>query len=69
MGKMTINDLCSTTQKTEDWATWTLLKPVMHLCAPEESVVTAPLATLGVLLLFQTRWYVMIEEETGNMKQ
>ena len=37
MGKMTINDLWSTTQKTKDLVTRTLLKPVMRLCAPEES--------------------------------
>jgi hypothetical protein len=56
MGKMTINDLWSTTQKTKDLVTRTLLKPVMRLCTPEESVVIAPLATPVVVLLFQTRW-------------
>ena len=69
MGKMTINDLWSTTQKTKDLVTRTLLKPVMHLCAPEESVGTTPLATPVVVLLFQAWWYVMIEEKTGAMKQ
>ena len=69
MGKMTINDLWSTTQKTKDLVTRTLLKPVMRLCAPEEFVVITPLATPVVVLLVQTRWYVMIEEKTGAMKQ
>ena len=69
MGKMTINDLWSTTQKTKDLVTRTLLKPVMRLCAPEEFVVITPLATPVVVLLVQTKWYVMIEEKTGAMKQ
>jgi hypothetical protein len=69
MGKMTINDLWSTTQKTKDLVTRTLLKPVMRLCASEESVVITPLATPVVVLLVQTRWYVMIEEKTEAMKQ
>ena len=46
--KKTNNDIQNTTQKTKDRAT---LKTGVNSCAPEGSTISAPLATVVVLLL------------------